>query len=333
MERIGVILLVFVLLLNGRHPEHSQPIRPHDIVVESQALPLDQTAPERRDLGALRYLGGWSLTSQEREFGGISSMTVNDMGMIVALSDSGLVATFPAGRTRARGNFRALPGFPHMPWGERKTRRDTESMTLDPETGKVWVGYEDDGNICRYSAGLKALEGCARWPDVAKWPAKTSIESLARLSDGRFMAIAEDSPGPGGRDHDVLLFSGDPVNPATPPPARLSYVAPTGYLPTDAIAIGHGKLLVMNRRLTLMDLFTGIVMLVDIRDLRPGSVLRGQEVARLGPPIQHDNFEALAMSHENGQPVLWIASDDNFLFFQRSLLLKFAMPRKWFEGE
>lgn len=57
-------------------------------------------------------------------------------------------------------------------------------------------------------------------------------------------------------------------------------------------------------------------------------------VARLAAPVQHDNFEALAMSWEKRRgkqiPVLWIASDDNGLFFQRTLLLKFAMPTEWF---
>lgn len=89
-------------------------------------------------------------------------------------------------------------------------------------------------------------------------------------------------------------------------------------------------MLVVNRRLTLADMFTAVVTLVDIRDLSPGAILQGRAVARLAAPMPHDNFEALAISHEKGRPVLWIASDDNGLFFQRSLLLKFAMPPEWF---
>ena len=39
----------------------------------------------------------------------------------------------------------------------------------------------------------------------------------------------------------------------------------------------------------------------------------------------HDNFEALALGREGGHDVLWIASDDNQAFWQRSLLLKFRL--------
>jgi hypothetical protein len=249
---------------------------------------------------------------------------VDDAGRVTALSDSGVALMFRAGQAHSRLLYRQLPvadwqvGLPRWHW-------DTESMTRDPATGRIWVGYEVDGHICRYEGGLRWVENCV-WPAAsALWPGKTSMESLARLPDGRFLAIAEDSPGPDGRGHDVLLFAGDPALPDGPSPERLTYVAPQGYLPTDAVAIGSDKLLVLNRRLTLMNGFTAVLMLVDIHDLRPGAVLRGREVARLGPPLVHDNFEALAISREGGRPVLWIASDDNHLFMQRSLLLKFAV--------
>jgi hypothetical protein len=34
------------------------------------------------------------------------------------------------------------------------------------------------------------------------------------------------------------------------------------------------------------------------------------------------------VSHENGRPVIWIVSDDNHEFFQRTLLLKFGMAAR-----
>lgn len=330
MKRPALILLMFVALLDGRHPDIMTRGRPgwRTGVVHAERLPLDENAPDRAALGELRYLGGWSLTSPSPAFGGVSSLSVDDGGRVTALSDSGVAMMFMAGRERTPLLYRQLP-IADSDVGAQRWRWDTESMASDPVSGQVWVGYEVDGHICRYSAGLSRLDGCVYPPASARWPAKTSMETLVRLNDGRFLAIAEDSPGPGGNGHDVLLFAGDPVDPATPPPARFSYAAPTGYLPTDAVAIGPDKLLVLNRRFTLMNLFTAVLTLVDLSDLNSGAILRGREVARLTSPVQHDNFEGLAISREDDQTMLWIASDDNHLFLQRSLLLKFALPRAW----
>ncbi|MFT3965929.1 MAG: esterase-like activity of phytase family protein [Sphingobium sp.] len=329
MERIALILLVFILLMNGRHPQNVPPPPAGRIMVHAQPIPLDPADPSRTMLGELRYLAGWVLTSPHREFGGISSLSVDDGGMVTALNDGSGVAIFPARSGDVQGYFRLLPRLKSAT-GRYPFRLDTESMAHDPATGQRWVGIESDNMICRYSRGFGRAERCARSAAQARWPSRTGMESLARLMDGRFLAIAEEAPGPQGRGHDVLLFAGDPAGAATPPPLRLSYVAPQGYRPTDAVAISGDTLLVLNRRLTLADMFTGVLMLVDIGDLHAGAVLRGREVARLAAPAPHDNFEGLAMSREGGRPILWVASDDNNLFFQRSLLLKFAMPDTWF---
>jgi hypothetical protein len=41
--------------------------------------------------------------------------------------------------------------------------------------------------------------------------------------------------------------------------------------------------------------------------------------------VQHDNFEALAITREGADTIVWIASDDNGEFWEQSLLLKFRL--------
>ncbi len=248
---------------------------------------------------------------------------------MVALGDGGEVIRFHSGTGRSRAHVRLVPILPSEK-GALRANWDTESMAWDPVSGRIWVGFEFRNRICRYSPMFGRVERCATPDAIRDWPPKTGMESLARLPDGRFVAIGENAPGPGGVGHDMLLFAGDPVEAATPPPIRMAYAAPQGYWPTDAVAIDDGRLLVMNRRVTLADGFTGVVTLVDIADMAPSRLLNGVIVARLSAPLPHDNFEALAISREGQDHVLWIASDDNHLFFQRTLLLKFAMPPEWF---
>ena len=297
------------------------------IAISMKPLVLDSAEPTRTTLGSLHFLGAWQLTGPDRSFGGLSSLQIHPDGMVWALSDSAVMVVFPQPGAPGKAWAKRLPVFEHKPGTKREhVPEDSESMVFDPVTGRTWIGFELVQIICRYSARLAKVERCRSWPEMKDWTSTASIETMAHLPDGRFLVIAEGAVGnrPG---RDALLFAGDPVDQATPRPVRMHYIPPVGYDPTDAVAIGHGKLLVLNRRATIYDGFTAIITLVDIGSMKPGGTLTGKVVARLAPPVLADNFEGLALERgSNGQRILWVVSDDNHLFFQRTLLLKFALP-------
>lgn len=294
--------------------------------VRAMPLVLDESDPGRNRLGPLQYLGGWELTADTRSFGGLSALMVKPDGRLLALSDSAVMVDMPQ------------PGDPGPSIALRLPERrgpqpirpmfDSESLAHDPGTGKYWVGFEDGQAICRYDRALRTLESCMQWPELRRWPGAMGAESMVRFPDGRFLVISEGQlVGDDGRD--TLLFRGDPADPKTPPPVHLVYTPPTGYDPDDAVLIGNGQMLVLNRRATFYDGFTAILTLVDVSDLRPGTVLKSKEIATLAPPIQSDNYEGMAIERVGDQRILWIVSDDNHLFFERTLLLKFALPEKF----
>ncbi|BAK68066.1 hypothetical protein SLG_33910 [Sphingobium sp. SYK-6] len=326
MQRVALILMLFILLMNGRHGSDMPPATFDSLVVQARAIPLEK-AGDAAAFGPLTLTGAWQLTSPHKAFGGISSLLVDDDGAMIGLSDTGELFGFRVSGAEGKGFIEPLPRIAaeqHWPgW-----RWDSESMQRDPVSGRIWVGFEGLQRICRYAPDFRALEGCVEPPEMADWPVTGSIESLVRFGDGRFLAIAEMAIGPAGA-HDVLLWQGDPVDPATPPPVHLGYRPPTGYRPTDALWLGGDRLLVLNRRLTLADGFTARLSLVTLPPLAEGAILTGKPIATFAPPGLADNFEALALSRQNGQPVLWVASDDNHLFLQRSLLMRFALPAGW----
>ncbi len=337
MERIAAILVIFVLLINGRHVDTRHPAIAVPVTITAERIAIDPRDPAHRTVGELRYLEGWVLHGDHPDFGGFSSMHFAPDGMLSLLSDTGEVTTFRPGTGKRAGTFRPLPVFASEA-KEPNWRWDTESLAVDPTTGTSWVGIELTRRICRYSRGFARAEKCLPHPAIQAWPETTGMESLIRLPDGRFLAMAEDAPAKGaGEDgpKEVLLFPGDPVMRAGRRPIRLAYQPPEGYLPTDAVWLGgpagKGRMLVMNRRVTPFSLFTGVLTLVDVGEPHAGQRLVGRVVARLEAPFQHDNYEAITLSWERGEPVLWVASDDNHLFFERSLLLKFAIPRGWVE--
>lgn len=327
MERIAAILVLFVLLMNGRHFEPRPPVVTRAIEIIAAPLPLVASDPDRRDAGPLRYLGGWHLTSKNKAFGGISAMRATGDGRFLLINDSGETFAFRLKNGTFAARYRPLPARPGAE-GSPKWHWDTESLAFDPATGENWVGFELLNRICRYSGDFTRVDMCRQRGAMSEWPATSGIEAFTRLADGRFVAIAEDAvTADGGKQ--ALLFVGDPADTETPPPVRFSYVPPEGYLATDVVSLGQGRLLVLNRRVTMLDLFTAKISLVDIHDVAEGAVVRGRVVATFERPLLHDNFEALALSWEGGRPVLWMASDDNYMVFQRTLLLKFALPTGW----
>lgn len=289
-------------------------------------VPLDPSDPTHVRLGALTYLGGVRLVSPDRIFGGFSAMQVQG-DRFTLLSDRGNIVQFHMSsdwRPHAI-RFADLPSGPGT--GALRDDRDSESLTSDPATGKFWIGFEARNAIWRYDRGFLIGEGSERPAVMRDWSVNGGAESMVRLRDGRFVVISETTRPDGGHrrsERVALIFGRDPVDPASPVDT-LSYVPPVGYDPSDAVELPDGRLLVMNRRFALRDLFTAKLTVVDIRGAGPGTVLRGTEIATFAPPFQHDNFEALAITREGNATILWIASDDNNDWWQQSLLLKFHL--------
>jgi hypothetical protein len=317
-------ILLSVLLLLAFLPDYSGDARlalPDSATPTVSAAPvlLDWRDPARRRLGALTFLGGVHLSSDDRAFGGFSAMVVTGDRFIL-LSDGGNALQF---RLDARWRlydvrFTPLPDGPGSGWA--KYERDSESLTIDPATGRLWVGFELANAIWRYAPGLARAQAHAAPPAMAKWSDNSGAESMARLRDGSFVVISEG----GGTIRKGLWFAGDPVR----QPRRgfaFGYRAPDGYRPVDIAELPDGRLVVLNRRASLADGFTAVVTLLERKAIRPGRIARGREIARFAAPVVHDNFEGIAAVREGKDTILWIVSDDNQYFFQRSLLLKFRL--------
>lgn len=279
---------------------------------------LDRTAPARTRLGPLRFLGGWALSSNDPRFGGLSSLHV-EAGQVLAFSDAGWRVAFPLrrdGRTRVRAEVGLLPDGPGGASGKKD--RDIESMWVDGPS--LWLGFERRNAVWRFDRASGRAVSHARPAAMRRWPNNRGAEAMLRLPDGRFIVFAEGS----GRGGDAILFEGDPAVPGTRSVA-LRYLPPPHYRATDAALLPDGRAILLNRRWTLLHGFTSKVTIVPLADLRPGTILRGREIADFRPPLLADNFEGISVGREGGRTIVWITSDDNYVPLQRTLLLKFAL--------
>jgi hypothetical protein len=324
MRRLLALLSPLLLgqCLGGSTPGLVSPMEPVAISVASRPVGLDSSNPIRTRVGALRLVGGWRLTSTNRAFGGLSSLDV-DGNRVTTISDIGTVVRFRLGRFGNVSGARIEP----VPTGcgkvVEKFDGDTESLAHDADRQRWWIGFEWRNTICRTDADLARATAVRAPAAMATWPKKRGPESLVALADGRVLTIAEGYPDE-GPDRPVVLFDRDPADPQARA-LRLRYAPPKGYSPTDVAQLPDGRLLVLNRRFTLFSLFTAKLVLIDRVPLRAGTVLKGRIIATFAPPVIADNFEGLAVTSESGKTFVWLASDDNFMRWQRTLLLKFAL--------
>ncbi len=280
---------------------------------------LDPDDPARTRTGSLTYLGGAVLDSRDRAFGSFSALTVVG-DRFTLLSDGGHVVRFRMSADWQARDIRIgeLPAGPRTGWEKRD--RDSESLARDPRTGQVWVGFESVNQIWRYGPGGTRMVAPAA---MARWTINGGAESLARLADGRFVAISE-SPPYGDSQRVGLVWAGDPT--VQPVPAfRFTYIPAPGYDPADLVELPDGRLLVLERRLALPFAWSNRLMLVEHDALKPGAAIRGREIGRLAAPLLHDNFEGVAAVRDGNATILWLVSDDNWLPIQRTLLLKFRL--------
>lgn len=322
MRTVFLAILLVLVLAPDWSAEPRLPLYDGVPKVAFSRVVLDESDPARTRVGALTYLGGIRLGSDDPAFGGFSAMHVASKRFML-LADGGLGYSFTMGADLVprAARFWSVPDGPGSGWS--RSDRDSESLAVDPATGRAWVGYEHANAIWRYAPGLTRAEAHRAPRAMRDWPLNGGAETLVRLRSGSFLAISESKGGRGGRM--AVAFDRDP----TDRKARsfvFAYRPPAGYSPTDAAELPDGRLLVLNRGVSLRDGFTAVLTLVDLRRLGSGAILRGREIALFEAPVIHDNFEALAVTREGDDAIVWLASDDNPpSLFQRSLLLKFRL--------
>ena len=313
---VPVLAILFLLLATPIPPRTRQPsLPPATSRLEVHALGSREAPPGGR-IGALTLLRGWELRSDERRFGGISAMTVEG-GRVTAVSDAGSVLRFP---------LPTRPGAVAVHAASLSRQRIADKTSLDAEAlighqGRHWLAFEGANAIVRYGPNGRP-EAWHRPRQMRQWLGNSGPEAMVRLRDGSFLVFSEGRSD--RRFSPVILFAGDPTDPATAS-ATLRYKRPRGYRVTDAALLPDGRVLLLNRRVDLLAGMSALLILIDVERLRPNATLQGRVLARLESPWAVDNMEALSVTREGGETIVRIASDDNFMALQRTLLLEFRL--------
>jgi hypothetical protein len=270
-------------------------------------------------IGALVPVGGVTLSSFNPAFGGFSAIALHD-GRVTLLSDGGNLVRFAIRRGQIAGaTGHVLHDGPGVGWD--RTDRDSESIALDPARGTLWVGYENQNEIWRYSPDLRQAEAHRAPAWMRPWVRNRGAESLVRLRNGRFLAIGERTPN---RVRNAVLFSGDPTLARTRA-APFHVRPPPRYDPSDAAELPNGDLLVLTRRFQYPFRFTAKLVRIPRAAIRPGATVAGTVIATLAAPVLGENAEGIAVTREGGRTMVWIVTDNDVMSWRPTYLLKFRL--------
>lgn len=299
---------------------HTSP--PNPVVAPHAAIKPIPFQAQR--FGSFELVGAWQIAGADSGFGGFSALITLADDRFVAGSDSGRKLVF---RRPDRGSGLALLSHLGPRRKVEKANLDLESLTRDPATGTVWAGYEGKNRIVRFGPDLK-VSGRVRPAAMRDWGANSGPEAFARLADGRFLVIEEGTGSWFSDKHQALVFSRDPVE--DDKPLELSFVAPDGFRPVDLAPLDNGRALILFRKLEigLPPGFGTAIGVVDIDRPSDDGILTSRVLARFAASIPQDNYEGMAVTDDPDGRHVWLISDDNFMHYQRTLLLKLSWDQR-----
>lgn len=287
--------------------------------------------PSRLRFGRLIYRGGVELTSSHKDFGGISAIRVAaDGARFIAVTDKGrwlrgritYDGTRPNGITDAE--MAPVLGQDGKPLAARGWY-DTESIAENG--GIVWLGIERVNRIVRFDIGRHGLlvrgEPITVPAGIQRLPHNKGLECLAHVPRGlplagTLIAISERGLD---RDNNIQGFLIGGTSAGDFAVKRIG-----DFDVSDCAVTPDGDLLLLERSFSRLAGVGMRIRRVPLSGVKPGMIVDGPALITADMGFQIDNMEGISVHRAaDGALVLTLISDDNFAFFQRTLLLQFTL--------
>lgn len=282
--------------------------------------------------GKLEFIGGLQIDSESKYFGGFSGLAIKQNGQkLITVSDTANWLTANLQRDEngkltgiKNTNINCLCRKNGKSYGG-KYMGDAESLVI---SGKLaHVSFEGVNRINTYDLDESLIPSNARQATPTFKPYKLSgrkgLEALALAPKsspiaGKFLAIAEQSLNAKG-NHRAFIAGKEKIE-------ELSITATDDFEVTDAEFLENGDLLILERRLGLIIDLGVRIRRFKADTIAPATLLFGEVIFESGITSQIDNMEGLAAwKNSNGETILTLISDDNFIGIQRTILIEFKL--------
>jgi hypothetical protein len=292
---------------------------------------FDNREPSRTRFGQLEFLGGLTLTSDYKAFGGISAIRLQPDGAhFLSVTDNG---SWLRGRILYRDGKPAgiadAEMAPMLDWNGRPLAKrgwyDAESLA--ELGGLLYVGIERVEKIVRFDYARDGLSARAEPvpvpPDFKSFTYNKSLECLTAGPPGSSVAgelivVTERSLDAAG-NHRSFLLKGKEVG-------RFSVKRSGGFDVSDCTILPPGDLLLLERSYSVARGVAMRIRRIPLDEIKPGALVDGKSLIEADLHYQIDNMEGIAVTRNaRGELILTLVSDDNFSVIQRNLLLLFKL--------
>ncbi|HSO47506.1 MAG TPA: esterase-like activity of phytase family protein [Rhizobiaceae bacterium] len=286
-----------------------------------------------KQFGKLEFVGGLQLESDASGFGGFSGLRLYpDRSALMAVSDRCMVLTATLERdvTGALHDIRdpVLRSLPLDRQGKTLAKsRHTDCEALEIDDGDALIAFERNSQTGRFDIGPDGALTSFRpvWPKPGIGPLDRNrgIEAMAVFPPqsrfaGSVLSISESTLN-GEGNHRAFITGPDGVS-------EFAIASRDGYSVTDADFLPDGDLVILERRFGL-NVSPGMrLRRIAAASIGGGLTSDGDVLLEAGLAYRIDNMEGLDISAgEDGQVYLTLISDDNFFYFQSTLLLEFKL--------
>ena len=315
--------------------ETAQAATAKPIKIEINAKPIeafDPREPSRTQFGSLTFRGGLELSSAHKQFGGLSSISVDANGNnFLAVTDKGdwlrgritYREASPAGITNAE-----IAPMLYSDGRPITARGWYDAEALAEDGGFAYVALERVHRILKFDYAKRGLLSRGTLvtvpPEMAKLPSNRGLECLEVMPKGSPLAGALIAVSERGLDDAknirAFLIGG-------PKPGLFSIKPSDEFDITDCAVTPGADLLILERHFSWRRGVAMRLRSVPLADVVPGAVLEGSILISADMGYQIDNMEGLSVHRTaNGETVLTMVSDDNFSIIQRTILLQFTLP-------
>ncbi len=286
---------------------------------------------------ALAPLETYVWQRDEPEFGGFSALALTgDGSRMIALTDRGHAYTADILRQPAAkaGGIRDLVNTAQLhlrdPKGKvlRPYLADAEDMALAPD-GSLYVAFESYGRILHYPGLAATPVWTHRWNQFEPRFGNQGFEALVALPQDRLLAIAETALPGVDKGIDPPAFCRD----ATGWHSAFTVPDPQGFAISGADIGPDGKLYLLERKVAWMRGFSTRIRRFSLNaaagpHMPCGLRLGASETVLHTPFGALDNMEGISLwQSDSGQTILTLISDDNFSWFQGTILKEYVVMR------
>tara|TARA_B100001996_G_scaffold382462_1_gene374346 strand:+ start:1556 stop:2509 length:954 start_codon:yes stop_codon:yes gene_type:complete len=270
----------------------------------------------------LEYVSGLELNSNHEDFGGLSGLIIEDNNNFTTIGDQGIWMT---GQLILNNNDE-LTSISNAKLGYLKNEKNiylvqsgklfTDAEAVELFNGKLIVSFERNHRILSY----EKIEGVSQlFYDKIKLldlPNNGGIEAMTSLKDNSLIFISEDLVDSNDRIVGFRLYEN-----------KLSkiFVKKNGsFKPTDLSVLPSGDILMLERSFTPIKGAKARISLIKYQDIIESPLITPIYIDTISPPMIVDNFEGISSIKSNsGGYFIFILSDDNFNFLQKTILLQF----------